>query len=78
MAWDEASQLFVPCVWVLVTGKSEYLYCEFTHNVFILLNYNWIPRCCIFDFEIGLLNSVKYQFTKSITTGCYIHFQQAL
>ncbi|KAF1740598.1 hypothetical protein MXB_1337 [Myxobolus squamalis] len=27
MAWDTVSQLFVPCVWVLVTGKSKYLYC---------------------------------------------------
>ncbi|KAF1743309.1 hypothetical protein MXB_1524 [Myxobolus squamalis] len=66
IAWDAASKLFVPSVWALVTAKYEYLYCEFIHNVFILLNYNWIPRCCIVDFEIGLLNSGKYQFTESI------------
>ncbi|KAF1742051.1 hypothetical protein MXB_242 [Myxobolus squamalis] len=54
MAYDVASQLFVPCVWALVTGKSEYFYCEFIHNVFILLNCNWMPRCCIIDFEIGI------------------------
>ncbi|KAF1740390.1 LOW QUALITY PROTEIN: hypothetical protein MXB_97 [Myxobolus squamalis] len=67
MAWDAASQLFVPCA--LVTGKSEYFYCKFTHNVFILFNFYWMLRCCIVDFTIGLLNSVKYQFTKSIIAG---------
>ncbi|KAF1740730.1 hypothetical protein MXB_5220, partial [Myxobolus squamalis] len=68
MVWDAASQLFVPCVWALVTGKSEYFYCEFIHSVFFL-NYNWMPRCCIVYFEIELLNSVKYQFTESIIAG---------
>ncbi|KAF1742319.1 hypothetical protein MXB_842, partial [Myxobolus squamalis] len=37
-----------------------------------------MPRCCIVDFEIRLLNSVKHQFTESIIAGCYFHFQQAL
>ncbi|KAF1740923.1 hypothetical protein MXB_1558 [Myxobolus squamalis] len=48
---------------------------QFTHNMFILLKYIWIPRGSIVDFEIGLLNYVKYKFTESIITGCYFHFQ---
>ncbi|KAF0990258.1 hypothetical protein HZS_3559 [Henneguya salminicola] len=60
MAFDASSNWTIPCVWCLTTGKNEHIYCEILHNIFILLNYDWMPVICVIDFEMALLKAVKY------------------
>jgi hypothetical protein len=78
MAFDPSTNLYVPCVWALMTAKCEYLYCEVLHSVIVALKYHWSPKVVVVDFEKALLNSIKYQFPKSKIVGCYFHFRQAL
>ncbi|KAF1741279.1 hypothetical protein MXB_3612 [Myxobolus squamalis] len=33
---DVSSNLTIPCVWCLTTGKNEHIYCEILHSIFIL------------------------------------------
>ncbi|KAF0990087.1 hypothetical protein HZS_2604 [Henneguya salminicola] len=64
MEFDASSNLTIPCVWCLTIGKNEHIYCEILQNIFILLNYDWMPRICVIDFEMALLKAVKYQFAE--------------
>ncbi|KAF0991570.1 hypothetical protein HZS_1783 [Henneguya salminicola] len=44
MVFDNAGDLYILCVFGLVTGKNEHLSCEFLHQVIMLLEYNWMPK----------------------------------
>ncbi|KAF1745005.1 LOW QUALITY PROTEIN: hypothetical protein MXB_1233 [Myxobolus squamalis] len=57
MAFDGSSNLTLP---FLITVKNEHIYCKILHNIFILLNYDMMPRVCVVDVEMVLLKVVKY------------------
>ncbi|KAF0992115.1 hypothetical protein HZS_170 [Henneguya salminicola] len=78
MAFDASYNLTIPCGWCLPTGKNEHIYCEILHNIFILLNYDWMPLICVIDSEMALLKAVKYQFTETTIIGCNFHLRYAL
>ncbi|KAF0990724.1 hypothetical protein HZS_4598, partial [Henneguya salminicola] len=42
--FENTIDLYIPCVFGLVTGKNENIYCEFLHQVIMLLDYNWMPN----------------------------------
>jgi hypothetical protein len=78
MALDKGTNLYVPCAWSLMTGKSEYLYCVLLHEMVMQLKYQWAPSICVVDFEQALVSMVKYEFNNSTILGCFFHFKQAL
>ncbi|KAF1740399.1 hypothetical protein MXB_5599 [Myxobolus squamalis] len=41
----------MPCVWALLTSKSEHLYYELLHSIIVVIQYNWIPSICIIYFK---------------------------
>ncbi|KAF1742080.1 hypothetical protein MXB_4199, partial [Myxobolus squamalis] len=58
---------------------SIYIFCEILHNALILLNYNWMLRVCIVDFELTIIYSLKYQFTEITIIGSnFCHRQNLL
>lgn len=78
MCFDKCSNLFIPCIYVLLTSKTEYIYCSIFHEVIVILNYNFMPKYITVDFELALIGAIKYQFTKSRIMGCFFHFKQAI
>jgi hypothetical protein len=78
MAFDAGTNLFVPCILALMTGKNRYLYRTFFHEVIVVLNYKWMPRMIILDIEKALLSAVQYEFSESNIVGCHFHFKPAL
>ncbi|KAF0985523.1 hypothetical protein HZS_3215 [Henneguya salminicola] len=44
MAFDKGSDLYIPCIFGIGTGKNEHIYCEFLHQVIMLLECNWMPK----------------------------------
>ena len=78
VAFDAATNLNVPCVWALMTSRSEYLYCVLLHELIVLLKYRWCPKVCVVDFEKALLGAVRHEFSYSRVPGCFFHFKQAL
>ncbi|KAF1743044.1 hypothetical protein MXB_3985, partial [Myxobolus squamalis] len=77
-AFYASSNLTIPYVWCLITGKNQHIYCEILHNIFRMLNYDWIPRVCVVDFEMVLFKSEKYQNAEITNIGCNFNLQQAL
>ncbi|KAF1739975.1 hypothetical protein MXB_682, partial [Myxobolus squamalis] len=41
-------------------------YCELLNLIIVLLEYNWLPSICIVDFDKGLVDEVKCQFTETV------------
>ncbi|KAF0989534.1 hypothetical protein HZS_960 [Henneguya salminicola] len=39
MSFDASTNLFVPCVWALMSRRNEYLYCELLHAIIVQLKY---------------------------------------
>ncbi|KAF0986092.1 hypothetical protein HZS_3165 [Henneguya salminicola] len=68
MACDNGTDLYVPCMYSLMTSKSESLYCTVLHEVIVMLDYNWMPKIITLDFKISLINAVKHEFPES--TSC--------
>ncbi|KAF0986840.1 hypothetical protein HZS_3190 [Henneguya salminicola] len=78
MIFDSASDLYIPCVFGLVTGKNEHIYCDFPHPVIMLLEYNWMPKIGTMDFEKALISAINHEFPESRVIGVYFHFKQTL
>ncbi|KAF0987332.1 hypothetical protein HZS_4490 [Henneguya salminicola] len=78
MSFDPSTNLFVPCVWALMSRRNEYLYCELIHAIIAKLKYVWSPKSVVVDFEKALLNSVKYPFPESKIIGFYFNMRQAI
>ncbi|KAF0990124.1 hypothetical protein HZS_5479 [Henneguya salminicola] len=77
-SFDLSTNLFVHCIWALMSRRNEYLYCELLHPIIVQLKYVWSPKSVLIEFKKALLNSVKYQFHKSKIIGCYFHMRQAI
>lgn len=78
MIYDLGTELYVPCAFALVTGKSEYIYCELFHQLIMIMEYNWMPKIITTDFEKALISAVKQEFPDTKILGCYFHLKQAL
>lgn len=78
MVYDQSTEVYVPCVFALMTGKNEYMYCSVLHEIIVLLEYKWMPVTITTDFEYSLIKSVKYEFPESKLHGCYFHLKQAI
>lgn len=78
MVFDYGSNLFVPCVYSLLTSKNEYMYCTVLHEIIVLLKYSWMPCSIVVDFEFSLIKACKHEFPESVLIGCYFHMKQAL
>ncbi|KAF0993181.1 hypothetical protein HZS_829 [Henneguya salminicola] len=78
MVLANASDLYIPCVFGLITGKNDHIYCEFLHQVIMHLEYNWILKIVTIDFKKALISAVNHEFPESRVIGCYLSFKQAL
>ena len=78
MVFDAGTQSFIPCVYCLMTGRNEYLYCIILHELIVLMEYSWMPTTITVDFEKGLIAAVTHEFPQSNILGCYFHFKQSI
>lgn len=78
MVHDVGTELFVPCVYCLLTSKNEYLYLTALHEIIVLTKFNWMPRIITSDFEIALITAIKHEFPESRLLCCYFHLKQSI
>ncbi|KAF0986801.1 hypothetical protein HZS_5312 [Henneguya salminicola] len=78
MVFDNAIDLYIPCVFGLVTGKNAYIFCEFLHQIIMILEYILMPKIGTMDFEKSLICATNHEFLESRVIGCYFHFKQTL
>ncbi|KAF0993127.1 hypothetical protein HZS_6286 [Henneguya salminicola] len=69
IAFGHASDLYIPCVFGLVTDKNEHIYCDFFHQVIMLMKYNWMPKIVTINSEKALISAVNQEFQESRVTG---------
>ena len=77
MVFDVQTAVYVPILYVLMTGKHENLYWHALHWVFVASNWKLDPFSVTCDFEKGLHNAIRGQFTNCILNGCLFHWKQA-
>lgn len=78
MAFDNSTNLFVPCIFSLLSAKNENMYWMFLQEAIALMDWKWEPSVIITDFELALIKACKAQFNKSKLYGCFFHFKQAI
>lgn len=78
MVHDIGTNLYIPCVFALMTGRKEHLYSIVFHEIIFLMEFQWMPKFITCDFEKGLLKALKYEFPDSKISGCYFHLKQAI
>ena len=80
MIFAEREQKYIPCIWILLTGKTKKCYSEAI---------SWVSRClpngrrpCVrfagVDFEPAFFNAISICFPEAIIIGCFFHFKQAI
>ena len=77
MVFDVARQIYIPCAWVLMTGKTTECYWQV---------FNWLtsavqdmdPAYVGVDFERAFFTNVRIHFENAKLLGCLFHFKQAL
>lgn len=70
--------MYVPVVYILMTGKTEELYFEAIQQVIRLSDWNLDPGHVSCDFEAAFINTLRQQFPDADIRGCYFHFCQAI
>ena len=78
MVFDVQTSVYVPVMYVLMTGKSENMYWHALHWVYVCSNWKLDPFLVTCDFEAGLQKAVIGQFTNAILNGCLFHWKQAI
>ena len=76
MVFDAARKIYVPCAWILMTGKTAKCYWQV---------FNWLtstlqdlnPSFVGVDFEWNFFRSVINFFPDAKASGCNFHFKQA-
>lgn len=81
MIYIAGLDLYVPVVWILMTGKSQPLY-EYAFDMVINMCGGLLrPRFISVDFEQALVNALKKKFCApfgfAIIMGCNFHLKQA-
>ncbi|KAF1741291.1 hypothetical protein MXB_3143, partial [Myxobolus squamalis] len=49
MGFDPTSNVYVLCVWAMMSAKEKYLYCEVLHSIIVSLKYHWSPKLIVVD-----------------------------
>jgi hypothetical protein len=76
MVFDMARHTYIPCAWVLMTGKTSECYWQV---------FNWLTAACPdldpsyigVDFERAFFSNVSAHFPRAKLIGCLFHFKQA-
>jgi hypothetical protein len=68
----------VPVYYVLLPGKAESIYKFALDQIVQSVDCKLVPGDLHFDFEKGLINSLRAVFPKARLVGCLFHFKQAL
>ena len=76
MVFNAQYDIYVPCVWILMTGKTTRCYWH-ALSCLLSINPNLDPKYVGVDFEPALFNTVKLYFPDAEIIGCFFHFLQA-
>ncbi|KAF0985281.1 hypothetical protein HZS_5068 [Henneguya salminicola] len=65
MVHDAGTEMFVPCVYSLITSKSESIYLNVFHELIVLTKYNWMPQIYL-HLKKGIERKLKkYKLSQS-------------
>ena len=78
MVFDVQTAVYVPILYVLMTGKHAHLYWHALHWGFVASNWKLDPLFVTRDFEKRLHSSIRGRFTSTIFNGCLFHWKQAI
>ena len=78
MVFDVQTSVYVPVIYVLMTGKSENMYWHALHWVYVCSNWKLDPFSVTCDFEAGLQKAVIGQFPDAILNDCLFYWKQAI
>lgn len=72
----------IPCIYGIVTNKTENSYKLFFNAVFMLakvqLNVDLRPESILTDFEIAAINAILHCFPNTQINCCYFHLKQSV
>jgi len=76
MVFDMPRRIYIPCAWVLMTGKTSECYWQV---------FNWLTKACPnldpsyigVDFDRAFFSNVAAHFPLAKLIGCLFHFKQA-
>ncbi|OWZ17041.1 hypothetical protein PHMEG_0009075 [Phytophthora megakarya] len=78
MVHVRGSKYFVPYMYALATDKSEWTYWSTLHCVQAATEMTMDVGTVFYDFEKGLINTVRDQFPEADIIGCLFHSKQAV
>ncbi|KAJ3449457.1 hypothetical protein M0812_05607 [Anaeramoeba flamelloides] len=83
MTFDNETQMYIPCIWGLVTDETTPTVLTFLNYAKrlverILKNFKWNPSVINLDFAKYNINASKITFPFSKVHGCGFHFLQAI
>ncbi|KAF0988521.1 hypothetical protein HZS_4616, partial [Henneguya salminicola] len=76
MVHDAGTEMFVPCVYSLITSKSESIYLNVFPELIVLTKYNWMLQIITCDFELSLISAIKHEFPSSRLLCWYFHLKK--
>ena len=60
-----------------MTSKCSHLYNHALHFTVVAADWQCEPPAVTMDFEVALINQIRYQFPRAKLNGCLFHFKQA-
>ena len=78
MCYDQQTRVYVPVMYILMTGKTELLYRHALYWANAIVLGHSSPRMVTCDFEKALMNAVKSTFKNVTVNGCLFHWKQAI
>ena len=78
MAFHQETNVYVPLLYILMTSKTQELYCHALNHVVSLSDWKLHVNSYTSDFELAIMNSCKLIFGReSFHIGCLFHLKQA-
>lgn len=78
MIFDQTYDIYLPCYYALMTGKTPSCYRTVFRMMEEDLNHKFDPKTIGVDFESGLYNAIKFCFPNARLIGCLFHWKQAI
>ena len=78
MVYDIQTTVYVPVMYILMTGNSESMYWHALHWMIVCSGWRLEPFSVTCDFEKALHNAVTGQFKGTKLNGCLFHWKQAI
>ena len=75
MVYDIQTTVYVPVMYMIMTGKSDSLYWHCLHWMIIVSGWRLEPFSVTCDFENALHNTVTGQFKECTLNGCLFHWK---